>query len=214
MKWSEIDIEIITTLLREGKTYDEISEITGRTSTSIRSKLYNLGEKWTNHISLLKEHYCLQCNNKFTDLPHVERKFCSRSCSRTYLNLKEGKREKKIQNCLNCEKMTKNKYCSNKCQMDFETLNLYKKIENGDSTLHERTYKKYLITKFGEMCMECGWCQRNPKTNKVPIQLEHIDGNSKNNSLNNLKLLCPNCHSLTLTFGALNKGNGRKNRKR
>ena len=39
--------------------------------------------------------------------------------------------------------------------------------------------------------------------------LEHIDGNSENNSLDNLKLLCPNCHSLTPTYKNLNKGNGR-----
>lgn len=62
--------------------------------------------------------------------------------------------------------------------------------------------------------MKCGWSKINPTTGKVPIQLEHIDGNSENNSLDNLKLLCPNCHSLTSTYGALNKGNGRKNRKR
>jgi 5-methylcytosine-specific restriction endonuclease McrA len=57
--------------------------------------------------------------------------------------------------------------------------------------------------------MECGWDKINPITNNVPIELEHIDGDSTNNSLENLKLLCPNCHSLTPTFGALNKGNGR-----
>ena len=54
---------------------------------------------------------------------------------------------------------------------------------------------------------------KNPVTNNVPIQLDHIDGNSDNNSLDNLKLLCPNCHSLTPTFGALNKGNGRELRR-
>ena len=60
--------------------------------------------------------------------------------------------------------------------------------------------------------MECGWNKINPITNKVPIELEHIDGNSENNSLDNLKLLCPNCHSLTPTYKALNIGNGRYKR--
>jgi 5-methylcytosine-specific restriction endonuclease McrA len=58
--------------------------------------------------------------------------------------------------------------------------------------------------------MRCGWDEIHPITNKVPIQLDHIDGNSENNSLQNLRLLCPNCHSLTPTFGILNKGNGRE----
>jgi 5-methylcytosine-specific restriction endonuclease McrA len=72
--------------------------------------------------------------------------------------------------------------------------------------------KKYLIEKYGEKCMECGWDEKHPITGNVPIELEHIDGNSKNNELKNLKLLCPNCHSLTPTYKALNKGNGRHNR--
>ena len=98
--------------------------------------------------------------------------------------------------------------------MSITTANgaIFEKIENGDTSLYERNYKKYLINKYGEKCMECGWCERNKKTGKIPIQLEHIDGHSENNRLDNLKLLCPNCHSLTETFGALNKGNGRKNR--
>jgi len=62
--------------------------------------------------------------------------------------------------------------------------------------------------------MYCGWCEVNKVTGNVPIQLEHIDGDSKNNSLDNLKLLCPNCHSLTPTYGYLNKGNGRSERKK
>lgn len=34
----------------------------------------------------------------------------------------------------------------------------------------------------------------------IPLQLHHIDGNHYNNSLENLQLLCPNCHSLTENF--------------
>lgn len=61
--------------------------------------------------------------------------------------------------------------------------------------------------------MECGWCEVNPISGKVPIELEHIDGDSNNNSLENLKLLCPNHHSLTPTYKYLNKGKGRHSRR-
>jgi hypothetical protein len=56
--------------------------------------------------------------------------------------------------------------------------------------------------------MECGWDKINPVSKKCPIELEHIDGNSENNDLINLKLLYPNCHSLTSTYKNLNRGNG------
>lgn len=55
----------------------------------------------------------------------------------------------------------------------------------------------------------CGWSRIHPITNKIPVQLDHIDGDSLNNEFSNLRVMCPSCHSLTSTFGALNVGNGR-----
>jgi len=61
--------------------------------------------------------------------------------------------------------------------------------------------------------MKCSWEEINPTTGLVPIQLDHIDGDSDNNNLKNLRLLCPNCHSLTPTFGRLNENSSRSKRK-
>ena len=66
--------------------------------------------------------------------------------------------------------------------------------------------------KYQNRCSLCGWGEINPTTKKTPLEIEHIDGNYKNNKEDNLLLLCPNCHSLTPTYKALNKGNGRKDR--
>ena len=41
--------------------------------------------------------------------------------------------------------------------------------------------------------------------NPIPLELEHIDGNPHNHNLNNLTLLCPNCHALTPTYRGKNK---------
>jgi hypothetical protein len=60
--------------------------------------------------------------------------------------------------------------------------------------------------------LRCGWSRRHPTTGKVPVEVEHIDGNWENNRLTNLTLLCPSCHSLTPTFRALNRGRGRNYR--
>lgn len=40
----------------------------------------------------------------------------------------------------------------------------------------------------------------------IPLELEHIDGNSSNHKIENLELLCPNCHAKTSTYRGKNKG--------
>jgi hypothetical protein len=64
--------------------------------------------------------------------------------------------------------------------------------------------KKRLI-KLGykyNQCEECGISEWNNKP--IQCELDHIDGNSQNHLINNLKMLCPNCHSQTNTFRAKN----------
>lgn len=69
-----------------------------------------------------------------------------------------------------------------------------------------------MLEKSSYKCSQCGWSEKNPISNKIPLEIDHIDGNYKNNSEDNLRVLCPNCHSLTKTFKALNYGNGRSGR--
>ena len=70
--------------------------------------------------------------------------------------------------------------------------------------------RRYIHEKFADKCSRCGWHEIHPVTNRVPLEVEHIDGNSDNNKEENLTLLCPNCHSLTLFYRGLNRGKGRK----
>ena len=46
-------------------------------------------------------------------------------------------------------------------------------------------------------------------TGRIPLHIDHIDGDWSNNQPPNLRLLCPNCHALTASYGALNRGRGR-----
>ena len=75
-----------------------------------------------------------------------------------------------------------------------------------------RHVKRYLRDKFNNKCYLCGWCEVNPKTGEIPLVADHADGNWRNNVESNLRLVCPNCDSLSPTYAGLNLGNGRGNR--
>lgn len=55
-------------------------------------------------------------------------------------------------------------------------------------------------------CVECG-CDGHWQNGIIALQLDHIDGNNCNNTISNLRYLCPNCHALTETYRGKNKGN-------
>ena len=53
-------------------------------------------------------------------------------------------------------------------------------------------------------CELCGWAAR-ASDGRVPVELDHINGDKSDNRIENLRILCPNCHSLQPTHRGLNK---------
>ena len=118
--------------------------------------------------------------------------------------------------CLNCgshNSLGKNcagKYCNNYCQHEYQ----YKKaveqwLSTGISPSNTRTSNvvKRWLTEQNSSCWKCGITEWNSAT--IVLEVEHIDGDSSNNTPANLELLCPNCHSQTKTYKGRNKGKGR-----
>lgn len=52
-------------------------------------------------------------------------------------------------------------------------------------------------------CELCGW-HTAAADGRVPVEIDHINGKANDNRLVNLRILCPNCHSLQSTHRAKN----------
>lgn len=70
-----------------------------------------------------------------------------------------------------------------------------------------QTYKlKQRLLKEGIKDHKCEKCGRTKwYDNPIPLELHHINGNNTDNRIENLQMLCPNCHALTDTYRGKNK---------
>ena len=208
--------------LKNCKTLNDVSRILfGKANYNCREKVKiflhenNIDwHEWLEQKKTQNKQYCKVCGK---ELNGQQKFFCSHSCSAKANNVLRG--EKKY--CKNCGKVLKeyqNNFCSHDCDQEFRYKEYIVRWKNGEENGINGKYgfsnhlRRYFFEKYDCKCQKCGWREVNETTGKVPLQIHHIDGDYKNNKEENIQLLCPNCHSLTETFGSLNK-NGRKDRK-
>lgn len=86
--------------------------------------------------------------------------------------------------------------------LKFEDILINNRL-NGHRNRAKQLRRAMLEAGFEKKCIECGL---GPYWNNKPItlQIDHINGDGLDNRKENLRFLCPNCHSQTSNFGAKN----------
>lgn len=139
----------------------------------------------------------------------------------TKYDLKTTPITKAKKDCKNCNTELINLqslYCNPTCHRDFEYKQYIKDWKLGIIPGHvgktlqlSNSIRKYMLLKYNNTCIECSWNKLHPVDNKPLVEIDHIDGDASNCREDNLRVLCPNCHSMTSTFRARNK-NSRRDR--
>lgn len=159
-----------------------------------------------------------KCKSCQTIISYQNRRndYCDQSCAATVNN---GKRELKLfpHKCAVCDNIIQIRkervYCSHKCRVKDQWLRFKSKVDTTgvidikDDSSGRRMAKRYLVEIRGHLCEICNNTEWMGKP--IPIVLDHIDGNSENSLIANLRLVCGNCNMQLPTFAGRNKGNGR-----
>ena len=184
--------ELIKLILIDKKSYEEIGKLFNVTGAAIKKAAIRLGIELERRRSINEKE-----------------------------NFGKGtfKIEREVGYCLNCEKefikykSKDNKYCSHKCQFDYQSKDKYEYfLTNPDeyqrSNFSNKLIKRFILKEQNNKCNICGI--DNVWNNKELIFiLDHIDGNSSHNVRTNLRCICPNCDSQLDTYKSKNKNSSR-----
>ena len=78
-------------------------------------------------------------------------------------------------------------------------------VRNGTSQSFVLKKRLFIAGIKEPKCELCGWSEMSAD-GRIPVELDHINGDRSNNTRENLRALCPNCHSQTPTFGSRSAG--------
>lgn len=128
-------------------------------------------------------------------------RFCNQSCAAKHNNPKRARPRL----CAVCGKPTRQKYKF--CDAPSCAAHRLRRRTTLDACLKDSTRRRYLVRVRGHRCEVC---RRTRWGNQaIPLELDHIDGDYTNNTEQNLRLVCPNCHAQTPTYKNRNRGKGR-----
>jgi len=153
---------------------------------------------------------CPKCNTQH----EKSGKYCCRSCanSRTFTaETNEKKRKSAVdfnsqftsveRKQLHKEKMKLYDFAEH--QRKVQEANRKREWSKPHEEMSHSSVRKRLLHERNYTCEECS-IGNTYNGKPLSLELDHIDGNSKNNKIENLRILCPNCHSQTPTHRSKN----------
>lgn len=165
-----------------------------------------------------------ECTNTFNTRKSDNRKYCSRSCNAQNQNvlrdagsgLDPRNSRRLTSSCKRCANPISSvyRYCPD-CSSTRTTwerdekaqkwVDGYQEVATGSNGQLLEWARDYLIGLAGNKCSRCSWCEPNVVLGRPILTVDHKDGNWRNNDIGNLVVLCYNCHSVTDTWGTLNR---------
>ncbi len=146
-----------------------------------------------NHRKLVEAN-CIHCNKIILTRPDRVKKFCSKLCKKIHRNVEVK--------CTNCGKLTLKKksalanskheiyFCSRECKDFAQSIKggceIIRPSHYGNGGLH--FYKSLINKTDNPKCCDCG------ETKRYTLCVHHIDSDRENNSVDNLEIVCANCH--------------------
>lgn len=202
---------------------DHLNRHRRRFDSTFKSFEQRVAEKYSEEL------LCETCCNPIPIQKRIRNhatKFCSHSCrakstnrSRSIYRRKDRSHRTLVENvCQECAEVFNpshglQTFCSSMCRTNKKSKDFIESWLAGEPCVTvglSKTIRRHLFEKHDHKCQQCNWSERNPVTGNIPLQVDHINGDSTDHRPDNLRLLCPNCHSLTPTFGAINPNKGRQ----
>jgi len=179
-----------------------------------------------------------KCRYCSAPIPYEKKRthsFCSHSCAASYNNRGicrnvQSELIKELKHCRHCGEVIPRKkcYCNTECNLAYRRkvsnervldhlIRNEKELSIGlieaedTKKMSSRRIRNFLLRTRERKCSCCQ--QTHWLDHEIPLEVDHANGNSSDNSPENLRLICPNCHALTPTYKGKNRGNGRAKRR-
>lgn len=148
--------------------------------------------------------FCSICNRR---IRHENKSGICFPCKR----LTSKKSKTKSKNCIICGGPANHLFCGTICSTEHRRrAKINDWLTNPKSiTKISASIRNYILEEQNNVCAICGMKQEW-NGQQLKFICDHISGNNKDHSRQNLRMICPNCDSQLPTFKSKNKGNGRE----